>query len=71
MASTKKVSIGQNSIHLIFSFSIFLKFFGSFVGCSLCMFNGYSKKFNIVYFSKLLCSTVSLQKIKTCVISVK
>ena len=44
MASIKKVSIGHNSVQLIFLLSIFLKFFSSFVGDSLCLFNDYSNK---------------------------
>ena len=44
MASIKKVSIGDNSVQVIFLLSIFVNFFSSFVGDSLCLFNDYSKK---------------------------
>ena len=44
MALIKKVRIGHNSVLLIFSFVYFSNFFSSFVGDSLCLFNGYSKK---------------------------
>ena len=74
MASTKKVSIGCNYLHLIFLTSYFLEFFASFVDCSLGLFNDLimvKKNSKIAYFSKLLCSTVSLQIIKSCYISIK
>ena len=44
MASTKKVTFGRNYVQLISFLSIFLEFFASFVGCSLCLFKDYSKK---------------------------
>ena len=55
----------------LFLLYIFLKFIASFVGCSLYLFNNYSKKTQIAYFSKLFCSTVFSRNIKSCHISKK
>ena len=72
MAARKKVSIGHNSINLIFSFvsfSIFLLVL--LVAHCVCLMIVYrKKKTKIAYFSKL-CSAVSSQDIKSFDILIK